>query len=554
MALRPLAAVLFIPFAFAAPVVAAAPEAKDSPADIFGTTKIWEFHLALTAKDYDAMQPPTGGFFGGPGGPGGPGFPGRPPAPPKVADKPTDVHKGGSFGIEFPVVHADFSAEGKTTQNVGLRYKGGGSYVMSATRLKRNFKVELDHYDPDVRFRGHKKLNLNAGAMDATGMREALAFAVYREAGVPAPRTAFAEVFLTVPGKWDKELLGTYTLIEQVDKFFLKDRFKNSKGLLMKPEVRFGPNMGRGPLGFQGDDWEPYKATLQPKRDATKDEQKRVIDFARLINRADDEQFRKEIGSYLDVDEAVTALIVNMDSFFVGGHNAYVYLNPETNKFVFIPWDLDLSFGGFFPFGSADQQADVSLTHPYPGEHRLVDRVLAVKELNEQYQKVLKDVAARAFTKDKLLANLDAIEKTTKEPRARETKAVAARRENTNFGFGPPGMGGQGTNLRTFIDKRTASVTAQVEGKSKGTIPAGFGFGPGPMAPPRLGDILPAPIQNALRLTEEQKRQFAELQKEVDARVEKLLTEEQRRQLKEMRERGPGGPGGPPKRPLGPPG
>jgi len=39
------------------------------------------------------------------------------------------------------------------------------------------------------------------------------------------------------------------------------------------------------------------------------------------------------------------------------------------------------------------------------------------------------------------------------------------------------------------------------------------------------------------------------LQKEVDARVEKLLTEEQRRQLKEMRERGPGGP---PKRPGGP--
>ncbi|HTH49271.1 MAG TPA: hypothetical protein VMB21_17275, partial [Candidatus Limnocylindria bacterium] len=47
---------------------------------------------------------------------------------------------------------------------------------------------------------------------------------------------------------------------------------------------------------------------------------------------------------------------------------------------------------------------------------------------------------------------------------------------------------------------------------------------------------------------------LADLQKEVDGRLDKLLTEEQRKQLREVRERGPGGfgppgggfPGGPP--------
>ena len=39
-----------------------------------------------------------------------------------------------------------------------------------------------------------------------------------RAAGVPAPRTAYAEVTLTVPGKFDREYLGLYTVIEQVDK------------------------------------------------------------------------------------------------------------------------------------------------------------------------------------------------------------------------------------------------------------------------------------------------------------------------------------------------
>jgi spore coat protein CotH len=28
------------------------------------------------------------------------------------------------------------------------------------------------------------------------------------------------------------------------------------------------------------------------------------------------------------------------------GQNFYLYLHPVTNKFVIIPWDLDLSFGG----------------------------------------------------------------------------------------------------------------------------------------------------------------------------------------------------------------
>lgn len=556
------AVVAAVGFMAAAPIGAAPPDAKAAagPADIFGLGKVWKFHLAVSARDYEALQPAAGGgFFGGPGGPGGPGFPGRPAPPPKAADKPTDVHKGGSFGIEFPFVHADFTAEGKTYKDIGLRYKGGGSFVMSNGRTKRNFKVELDHFDTKQRFHGHKKINLNAGVMDPTGAREALAFAVFRDAGVLAPRTAFAEVTLTVPGKFDGELVGLYTVIEQVDKSFLAARFKNGKGLLMKPEVR--PGLGpRGPLGYQGDNWEPYKAALQPKRDATPEEAKRVIEFTRLINRADDPQFRREIGSYLDVDQflrflGVTALLVNMDSFFTGGHNAYVYLNPDTNKFVFIPWDLDLSFGGFFMFGQADQQADMSLTHPYPGENRLVERVLAVKEHNDRYQAILKELSSTCFAKDRLLANLDAIEKATKDARDREAKAVTARRENMGFGFGAgpgPGFGaGPGqTSLRSFIDRRTAAVADQVAGKSKGRAPQGFGFGPppgggpGPFGggPPRPGEVLPPPLQDALRLTPEQRKQLAELQKDVDDRIDKLLTDEQKAQLRRMRAGGP--PGG----------
>ena len=72
----------------------------------------------------------------------------------------------------------------------------------------------------------------------------------------------------------------------------------------------------------------------------------------------------------------------------------------------------------------------------------------------------------------------------------------------------------------------------------------------GPGGPPRPGQILPPFLQERLSLTADQKKQLEELQKEVDAKLAKILTDEQKQQLKEMRERGPGG--GPPG--FGPPG
>jgi hypothetical protein len=72
----------------------------------------------------------------------------------------------------------------------------------------------------------------------------------------------------------------------------------------------------------------------------------------------------------------------------------------------------------------------------------------------------------------------------------------------------------------------------------------------------RPGEVLGAMFQQRLRLTPEQRTQVEALQKDVDARLEKILTSEQMTQFKEMRDRGPGGPGGPPGggRPGGRPG
>ena len=72
-------------------------------------------------------------------------------------------------------------------------------------------------------------------------------------------------------------------------------------------------------------------------------------------------------------------------------------------------------------------------------------------------------------------------------------------------------------------------------GFGKGGFGGGFGGGP------QIGQIMPTFVQEQLKLTDAQKKDLEALQKDLDAKLEKMLTEEQRKTLKEMKERRPGG-------------
>ncbi len=106
---------------------------------------------------------------------------------------------------------------------------------------------------------------------------------------------------------------------------------------------------------------------------------------------------------------------------------------------------------------------------------------------------------------------------TRAELSALATKEAASYRGNSG-GFGPPGGSGP---------------------------PGGFGGPGGPMmGPPRPGEVLPPFFRRALELTADQQAELDALQKEVDARLARILTEPQKKTLEQMRRRGPGGPRG----------
>ena len=80
-----------------------------------------------------------------------------------------------------------------------------------------------------------------------------------------------------------------------------------------------------------------------------------------------------------------------------------------------------------------------------------------------------------------------------------------------------------------------AALAKQFAAAGPGARPGGPG-GPGGFRP-QPGQVMPPFVQEALKLTDEQKAQIADIQKDVEARLAKVLTEDQKKQLEEMRAR-----------------
>ena len=317
---------------------------------------------------------------------------------------------------------------------------------------------------------------------------------------MPASRTALAEVRLTVPGKYDKELLGLYTVVEEVGKPFLRDQFGTDKGLLMKPE-RLRDFEDRG------DDWDGVQEGVRPeaRRHGRRGGPRDRIRPAGRTRPTTPPSRRRSSPTWTSTTTSgswrVTAFVANTDSFFVLGHNYYIYLHPKTNRLHFIPWDLDRAFANFPILGSNNQKMDLSLDPPLR-RHAPADRATPRRAGRRRaYQKLLKELAATCFEKQRLLQRLAAVESATKELVERDAKAAAARKDGGS-GFGPPGMFGKPPALKEFIEKRTASVAAQVAGTSKGYVPTG---GPGGGGPPQVGAMLAGPMLAALDTDRDEK-------------------------------------------------
>src|SRR5262249_45818025 len=134
---------------------------------------------------------------------------------------------------------------------------------------------------------------------------------------------------------------------------------------------------------------------------------------------------------------AINAMTSNLDSILSMGHNFYVYIPEKLGPMQFIPWDLNEAFGGFGMGTTPAMQQQLSLVHPYAGENKLIERLLAVPRFKQQYFTIVGELAAGPFSVPAMNARIDAMSKLTAELMAEEKKAGLTV-------SGPGGPGGQG--------------------------------------------------------------------------------------------------------------
>jgi spore coat protein CotH len=375
-----------------------------------------------------------------------------------------------ALGIEFAYARATLAFEGETLDDVGVRYKGNGTFIESRATPKRSLKLDLNHFVKGRKLAGLTKLNLHSNVTDASAMIESIAYRLYRDAGVPAPRTSYAQVYLTVPPERDHAYVGLYSLVEDVDKDFAKDRFGGGgKGAIFKPVT---PNL----FADLGESWADFERAYEPKGDVSTWQAGRVMGLSRLMSYATDPELAARVGDFIDLDEfarfmAVTVYLASMDSILQVGQNYFLYLDPNTEKFQFVPWDVDHAFGRIF--AEQAELARLSIHTPWAGHNRFLERVFNVPAFKERYLARQREFGGTIFSPERLAAQVDevaasirpSVEGESAEKLARFDEAVkdeaAAGRDRRN----------PAQFVRAFSRARTQSVRDQLAGKAEGVRP-----------------------------------------------------------------------------------
>lgn len=229
---------------------------------------------------------------------------------------------------------ANVTVNGKRIENVAIRTKGNLSLrsVVNSDSDRYSLKIDFDYYDNSQSLYGLKKLNLNNNYSDTTLMREYISYELMEKMGLPTPEHSY--MYVTVNG----EERGLYLGVEAIDETFLAKNYGSNDGFLFKPD-------GTGSdLKYISDNIEDYTGIgLKTNEDNIEDS--KLIEMLDVINNGGD------LEQYIDVDEmlryfAVNTALVNLDSYQGNmKHNYYLY--EDSGVFSIIPWDYNMSFGGF---------------------------------------------------------------------------------------------------------------------------------------------------------------------------------------------------------------
>lgn len=283
----------------------------------------------------------------------------------------------------FTWTKANVTIDGVKIDEVGLRKKG---FIGSLNDDRPSLKIKLAKYVDQDPIEGITHLTLNNNNQDPGRILQYMTYKLFNESGTFAPRCSFARV--TVNGDY----LGIYSHVESVREPFLARGFENGEGALFEGTVTdFFPST--------------YKS-LEPKNKAAKVKKLKKLTTALAKNEID----LDEIGELVDVDAfikfwAMESLVGFWDGYCSNQNNYFIYQNPESDKFQFIPWGTDSSFTKNTPL--PPYQIKPRSVH---AKAILPNKLYRIPEVQEKYLATLESFLDKHWQEEEVLAEIDRIQ------------------------------------------------------------------------------------------------------------------------------------------------
>jgi spore coat protein CotH len=283
---------------------------------------------------------------------------------------------------------ADLQWKTTTVRNVGIRSRGNGS----RSGFKPGLRVDIDRYSTTQKFVGLKSFVLRNNTQDPSQLHEFLSMQFFRRMGMPAPREAFARLFV------NNQYVGLYTIVESVDKSFLTRQFADNDGFLF--DYDYPPEAA--PFYFEDRGPDPAAYVPLPFKPETHENNSRpevIANMVRTINTSSAAVFRGAIAEFIDLalfirHVATEVFLADHDGLLGnwGMNNFYMYRPEFSNQFRLIVWDKSQSFvdGPAYPiFHNITDVPDVA-------RNRLMTRALESRDLRDLYLDTLLEAGRSA--------------------------------------------------------------------------------------------------------------------------------------------------------------
>ncbi len=308
---------------------------------------------------------PRGGPPGGPGGGRPEGKPGPQVTPQDVASFPerslfdTSVMRtlflqfeNDDWEMELQDFHgtdvdvaAQLLVDGKTFNNVGVRFRGMSSYGMVPAGSKRSLNVSIDMDDEEQRLYGYRTLNLLNCNGDASMMSTVL-YSKIANRYLPAPKACHVHVVV------NGESWGVYVNTQQFNRTFIEEHYPSSKGTRWKVT---GSPRGDGGLRFLGEQPEDYQRQYEMKSNDGTKAWNALIEICRVLQDTPDDELIAALEPILNIDQtlwflALDVALVNSDGYWTRASDYSLYRDQD-GKFHLFPHDMNEAFHGGGPPG-----------------------------------------------------------------------------------------------------------------------------------------------------------------------------------------------------------